>query len=252
MSPFQLITVVLLAAAVLLLLVLVLRKPAGAAPGAGEASPIGVPGPFGRESVAFKTVANTGETFRVELPGGIARLGRRHYGELIPVAVVGAAGAAGGAARRARLVFTEDDRAVTDRALSVFTQHKKAVPERFSILAEAEGTTYEDILAGVEAGTLGKDTPVAVTLRVSAHFRGSPTAVVSNPFKGWMMPLSERGPGGYEGETEGSHLWDCHAHWYHFFGTGRHTLCHGPCTTGTCLTWWNRKQWEDGWCICSC
>lgn len=253
MTLFEIIIVVLLAAILLLLILLRLRKAELLEHEHPEVIQIGTPGLFGKEFAVKLMVQDPQESFKLELPGGISQVGSSYVGEIIPMGVIEIRGNDTTNARSAVLHFSEDDIKETDKALSVFAQYKQEVPKEFSILTEVEDVSYEEIIRGSDEKRFGKDSPVPVQMRVRMRYEGHAQIVVSNPFKGWLVPLSQRGPGGYEGETEGSHIFDCHSHWYHFFFTGRHTLCHGPCPPGqTCLTWWNRKEWEEGWCICSC
>lgn len=252
MTSFQVAVVVLLAGIFLLALISQLRRTKRPKREHRNVLQVGVPGLRGDEFIATKVVEDSSETYRLELPGGVSQVGKSYRSSIIPVGVVGISGDENVKSRFALLHFSEEDIEETNKALSIFTQFAQHVPVQFSILTEADDVSYEEIIRGAEEEKFGGDSPIAVKMKVSMRFEGHSTVVVSSPFKGWMVALATTDPGGHSDYSEGSYFSNCHAHWYSTAGFNRYTLCHGPCTAGTCLTWWNRKEWEDGWNTCSC
>lgn len=252
MNLFEITVLVLLLAILLLMLVMILRNKKSTSHDHPEKSKIGLPAQTGEEIVAKLQVTDATATFRFELPGGVSKTGKTYRNSIIPVGVMDMGNKPSSKFRFISLHFSEVDMQETDKALKLFANYKHEEPVDFRIFAESNEITFGEIAKGFEEGSFGIESPVPIQMKVSMRFRNNTESVISNPFKGTVVPMATRGPGGYEGETEGHHLFDCHGHWYSTFGFARHTLCHGPCTTGSCLTWWNRKKWEDGWQTCSC
>ena len=252
MDMFQISVIILLAGIFFILLLIQRRKSTPSQRQHPYKIQVGVPGSHGSEFIASRIVEDPGETFQLELPGGITEIGNEHQKSIIPVGMFEIPGNENSPSRFAVLHFAEQDSQETDKALAVFKPYGKQIPIQYSILTETENTSYGEIISGAEDGRYNKDSPLMVNMRVKMLYEGQSTAIISSVIKGQVVALATTDPGGHSGHSEGKHFWDCHSHWYDTAFFNRYKLCHGPCKVGTCLTWWNRKQWEDGWQTCSC
>ena len=209
-------------------------------------APIGVPG--SEPELALQVnVSNPNRKLRFDLPGAVYQVGPRSYLlALIPMARIVLAGTA--PQEFALAHFGERRRQQTEDALAPLVGKRGRV-SKFSIRVESD-ETFGDVVAAAPTRR-----PLAVEMRVLLGVAGRTTPLRSDVFPARMALTKDRGPSGNSDDTdEGSHIWDCHSHWYSMaWGFGHYTLCHTKtaCPAGTacrCNGGGNCK----GWCMCVC
>ncbi len=208
-------------------------------------APIGVPG--SEPELILQVNAKADRKLRFKLPGAVYQVGPRNYLlALVPAARIVIAGT--DPLDYAVAHFGERNRQQTADALAPLAAKKGRVAS-YAIRVTSD-LTYAEVVAAAPTKT-----PLEVEMRVELELGGKKT-LRSDPFSARMALRKDPGPSGNTDDTdEGSHIWDCHAHWYGMvFGVfGRYTLCHNKtaCPAGTtcrCNGGGNCK----GWCMCVC
>jgi hypothetical protein len=212
--------------------------------------PIGTPSPGETEAV-MHIHAKPSAPLALELPGGILRIGKNYLPTIIPFVRVSIKGK-GKPAKSALARFAERDVSETDKALRRLAEAAQRKPiEGFGLHITTDGLTFGELVDRALKGTIGRDSPEPVQLRVALKLRGVRKPVLSKPFGGFAGAIAIT-EDVLEYEDVFGLYTACHSHWYGLRAATRFTVCHGPCPAGPCGCGTPPARSCTGWCFCWC